>query len=282
MQASSLLSNSFFQRVISALIGIFILAISYTFFGSLGLYVLASIAFLIMSHEVYKLTVKRSDFDFAPYFFVRLLWYIGFWLKFDLALLWFFFSMDVFVWLVKERFKDETDKQASQNQILTFTFYGLITPSVCLSHLKMSQGPMALFTLMLIVLSFDSFSYFFGKGLGGKIFKSKLYPQASPTKTIEGALGGLLGTSVFVYFIHSLNLFAMPQLDKWSSKPWLVLAFIGIFCIFALAGDLLESLIKREAKVKDSGSIMPGHGGLFDRLDGILMASIFSYFLLIF
>jgi phosphatidate cytidylyltransferase len=74
----------------------------------------------------------------------------------------------------------------------------------------------------------------------------------------------------------------MPQLSKWSGHPLIITGLIAIFCTFSLAGDLLESLIKRESKVKDSGTIMPGHGGLFDRLDGVLVASVFSYFVLIF
>ena len=153
---------------------------------------------------------------------------------------------------------------------------------MCLAHLKMDQGAMALFTLMIIALSFDTFSYFFGKSFGGRLFSEKLYPKASPTKTIEGALGGFFGMSIFIYFVFSLNLFPMPQLEKWSYNPIALVGLLGVFCIFSLAGDLLESLIKREAKVKDSGTIMPGHGGLFDRLDSILIASLFSYFVLIF
>lgn len=280
--SNKLFSKSFIYRLFSALVAITVLLSSFIFFGTAGLYTLAALVVLVMSHEIYKLTVRRSDFAFAPYLFVRLLWYIGFWFKFELELLWFFASLDIFVWLVKERFRDASDKQISQSQILTFTFYGLIAPTVCLAHLKMNQGAMALFTLMLIVLSFDTFSYFFGKSFGGKFFAAKLYPKASPTKTIEGALGGLLGTSVFVYSVFSLKLFPMPQLEKWSESPVTILGLLCVFCTFSLAGDLLESLIKREGNVKDSGTIMPGHGGLFDRLDGVLIASIFSYFVLIF
>ena len=277
-----LLSKSFLSRLASGIIALAVLLSSFIFFETAGLYCLATFVVLTMSHEIYKLTVRRSDFAFAPYLLVRLFWYIGFWFKFDLNFLWLFSALDIFVWLVKERFRGANEKQISQSQILTFTFYGLIAPTVCLAHLKMDQGAMALFTLMLIVLSFDTFSYFFGKGFGGKLFKAKLYPKASPTKTIEGALGGLIGTSLFVYTIFTLKLFPMPQLEKWSGNPSVVLGLLCVFCVFSLSGDLLESLIKREAKVKDSGTIMPGHGGLFDRLDGVLIASIFSYFVLIF
>ena len=278
---SKMLSKSFVYRLFSALVAITFLLSSFFFFGTFGLYVLASVVVLVMSHEVYRLTVKRLDFAFAPYFAVRLLWYIGFWLKFDLNFLWFFASLDMFIWLIKERFRDVNDKQTSQGQILTFTFYGLVAPTISLAHLKMDQGAMALFTLMIIVLGFDTFSYFFGKSLGGKLFKAKLFPKASPSKTIEGALGGLIGTSAFVFFIHSLQLFPMPQIDKWHNHI-AIFSLISVFCLFSLSGDLLESLIKREANVKDSGTIMPGHGGLFDRLDGVLIASIFSYFVMLF
>ena len=279
---SKLFSKSFVCRLFSALTALTILFSTFILFKTKGLYIFASLIVLIMSYEIYKLTIKRSAFAFAPYLFVRLLWYIGFWFKFNLNFLWFFASLDIFIWLVTERFRESFGKKILQGQILTFTFYALIAPSICLAHLKMHQGDMALFTLMLIVLSFDTFSYFFGKNFGGKLFSTKLYPKASPTKTIEGALGGLLGTNLFVYSIFSFNLFPMPQLEKWSEKPLLIIGLLCAFCVFSLAGDLLESLIKRENNVKDSGSIMPGHGGFFDRLDSILIASIFSYFILIF
>ncbi|WXU00545.1 MAG: Phosphatidate cytidylyltransferase [Catillopecten margaritatus gill symbiont] len=116
-----------------------------------------------------------------------------------------------------------------------------------------------LMLLFIIVWGADSFAYFSGKAFG----KNKLAPNLSGGKTIEGVAGGLVGvllmTGVWMVVTENLN------------GSFLVLAFIT--GIFSVIGDLYESIYKREAGVKDSGNILPGHGGLFDRLDGLLAAT---------
>ncbi|MGB7842300.1 MAG: phosphatidate cytidylyltransferase [Salinimicrobium sp.] len=110
----------------------------------------------------------------------------------------------------------------------------------------------------------DTFAYLVGKNFG----KNKLFERISPKKTIEGFLGGLIFSAAGGYLVH----FYTHLLDVYS---WIGLAII--LSIFGTLGDLIQSKFKRQAGVKDSGRLMPGHGGLLDRLDSIIFASPFVY-----
>ena len=114
----------------------------------------------------------------------------------------------------------------------------------------------------------DSFAYLVGKTLG----RHKLYPKISPKKTIEGSLGGLIFALAAAYIISQYE----PILTMWQ---WMVLAVVIV--VMGNLGDLLESKFKRVAGVKDSGAILPGHGGILDRLDSLVFAAPFAYLTLI-
>ncbi len=110
----------------------------------------------------------------------------------------------------------------------------------------------------------DTFAYLTGMAIG----KHKLFERISPKKTIEGSIGGLIFAFVAAYilslFFNELNL-----------NEWLGLAAVTV--VFGTFGDLVESMLKRSTNIKDSGSIMPGHGGILDRFDSVLMASPFVF-----
>ena len=113
----------------------------------------------------------------------------------------------------------------------------------------------------------DTAAYFVGKNFG----KQKLFPSVSPKKTVEGFLGGIFFACVASFFI-SLYTYDV------SFNSWLILSII--VSTTGTLGDLIESKFKRQANVKDSGTIMPGHGGLLDRLDSIIFAAPFIYLFL--
>lgn len=121
-----------------------------------------------------------------------------------------------------------------------------------------------LLTLAMIWLS-DTGAYFAGRAFG----KHKLAPIVSPKKTIEGALGGLAGTLVGAFLLRFL------MLDFLSIADVLVIAVVAN--VLGQAGDLCESLIKRSVGVKDSGTIIHGHGGMLDRVDAVLFAAPWVY-----
>ncbi|MFD0976320.1 phosphatidate cytidylyltransferase [Salinimicrobium gaetbulicola] len=110
----------------------------------------------------------------------------------------------------------------------------------------------------------DTFAYLVGKNFGRK----KLFERISPKKTIEGFLGGLIFSAVAAYLVYFFT--GLLELHTWVGMAI-------ILSIFGTLGDLIQSKFKRQAGVKDSGRLMPGHGGLFDRLDSIIFASPFVY-----
>ena len=113
--------------------------------------------------------------------------------------------------------------------------------------------------LSLVVWASDSAAYVAGRALGG----ARLWPAVSPGKTWSGAVGGLLGAMAVGVLATSV-----------AAGPWLGAALVaGALGIMSQAGDLLESAIKRRFGVKDSSNLIPGHGGLLDRLDGVLASA---------
>lgn len=146
-------------------------------------------------------------------------------------------------------------------------------PFLLMHLLLLRQTPFGiqwLLVIMLIVMTNDSAAYYSGSAFG----KHRLYPLVSPKKSIEGALGGLVG-SLCGTLLAKFTFF--PQLTFTDvAVTALVIGMVG------QAGDLFESLLKRSFNVKDSGSIIPGHGGVLDRLDSILFAAPITYYYVLF
>lgn len=120
-------------------------------------------------------------------------------------------------------------------------------------------------SVFVVVWASDTLAYYTGRAFG----KRPLAPRVSPKKTIEGALGGVLGAFLGVALLKGL---ALPSLD-WPHVA--VLALLG--GVVSPLGDLAESRLKRAAGVKDSGTLLPGHGGLLDRFDALIVAAPLAY-----
>ena len=162
---------------------------------------------------------------------------------------------------------------ANQNSDLKKHLIGIFVIVFLLSHLiwlrGLDKGPLLVFFLFTIIFSGDTFAFY-----GGKLFgEHKLSPKISPGKTQEGAIFGLIGNILggMVFAIFFLK------------TPFLVIIFLaGIAGILGQLGDLWESVLKREAKVKDSGNCFPGHGGVLDRLDSLFFSAPFLFYVIIF
>ncbi|HLO72583.1 MAG TPA: phosphatidate cytidylyltransferase [Flavobacterium sp.] len=123
---------------------------------------------------------------------------------------------------------------------------------------KNGYNPKILISILILIWANDTFAYLVGKNFG----KNKLFPSVSPKKTVEGFIGGMIFT------IISSVLLSKFYIESNILYIWIVIAII--VSIFSTLGDLIQSKFKRVAGVKDSGKIMPGHGGILDRLDSII------------
>ncbi|MEN2399952.1 phosphatidate cytidylyltransferase [Flavobacterium sp. MC2016-06] len=130
-----------------------------------------------------------------------------------------------------------------------------------------SYNPKIILGLFILIWTNDTFAYLVGKSMG----KHKLFERVSPKKTIEGFLGGAVFAAFAGFLISKLYIQPNPEFSGKSILIWTIIALI--VSIFGTIGDLIESKFKRIAGVKDSGSIMPGHGGILDRLDSVIFVA---------
>lgn len=150
--------------------------------------------------------------------------------------------------------------------LLPVLYFGL--PIGAMVAIRESAGPQGLFLLMLTVMVSDSSQYYTGRAFG----RRKLAEAISPKKTIEGAYGG------FVFGALTLAVVGTWWLPH---VPVLLRALLGVTVVaLGIAGDLFESMLKRSAGVKDSSSLIPGHGGVLDRIDALLFAAPIYYVVL--
>lgn len=180
-----------------------------------------------------------------------------------------YFFITTFIFSICELYRKKT--HAFQN--LAFGIYALFyitLPFVLLVYLPyISTGewhPEIIFFPFLLVWFNDTFAYLFGSQLG----RHKLFPRISPKKSWEGAIGGGVTTI-------AAGLVIAPYIDGLSIVDTTAISVIVV--VFGILGDLIESMFKRCIEIKDSGHIMPGHGGVLDRLDSIIFAipAIFVY-----
>nr|WP_275951033.1 phosphatidate cytidylyltransferase [Desulfuromonas sp. AOP6] len=149
-------------------------------------------------------------------------------------------------------------------QEMGLVMLGLLYIPLLLGHLMLLRdlpfGREWIFFVLLCVMACDSAAYFVGSSLG----RRKLYPAISPNKSVEGALGGVAGT-----FLGA----TLAKVFFFQELSWIdVLLLGGALGVLGQLGDLFESMLKRSFNVKDSGRLIPGHGGILDRLDSLLFA----------
>jgi len=171
--------------------------------------------------------------------------------------------------LIKDLFSEKVIPLFITKRFILTTFYissGFVF-LILIANLNNTFSPQLLLGSFILVWVNDSFAYIIGKNFG----KQKLFSSISPKKTVEGFLGGLLFSCIASYFIATYT-------QNLNFNNWLILAVI--ISVIGTIGDLIESKFKRQAKVKDSGVIMPGHGGLLDRFDSIIFAAPFIYLFL--
>ena len=152
----------------------------------------------------------------------------------------------------------------SRRAVMAWGFVYLALPSFALLSLSwVWETPV--FWIFVVTWATDIFAYFAGRAIGGP----KLAPRISPNKTWAGLIGGIAGAALLGWLLATW--FEMEPFFLWMGGP---------MAAVAQAGDLYESWLKRRAGIKDSGSLLPGHGGVLDRLDGMLAVSFATMILL--
>lgn len=184
----------------------------------------------------------------------------------DATLMLLVVTLFVNLFLIKDLLFIRTIPVFEKKKYIILIFY-LISSIIFLTLIPTYTGtfnPTLIVGVFILIWANDTFAYITGKNFG----KNKLYERISPNKTIEGFVGGIFFSIVAGYIIFYLTHYR-------DFYFWLGLAVI--LSIFGTLGDLIQSKFKRQAGVKDSGNLMPGHGGLYDRLDSIIFSSPFVY-----
>jgi phosphatidate cytidylyltransferase len=250
------------ERLIAAVVALAIVIPTILYGGTMGFFGLGLVIVAIGSGELWNMFSQNNAFP-SSFRWLLTLVYVGVFaalffyqtalLPILLAALFVLFMSGLF-WV--------PDNDLGMKWIAYATFGLMYLPFLLSTFVQVraveETGLQWLFLTLLLTWSADSGAYFAGRFFG----KNKLFERVSPKKTIEGVLGGVLLSAIVAYFFCASWL---PMVAIGSS------IFIGVvWALLSVVGDLVESLMKRAFGVKDSGNIMPGHGGVIDRLDSLL------------
>ena len=188
-------------------------------------------------------------------------------------------TLTALVWLIPipiAVLRGQADSSARHLGWTLFAPAALLVACILMVYIFFLRGTTYLLSLLTLIWIADIFAYFGGKAFG----KHKLAPRISPGKTIEGALSGLLGVMVWIAIsAHCKETFAADLLARWGWS--LTLLASVILAVVSVMGDLFESLLKRRAGLKDSSALLPGHGGVLDRIDAVIAVLPVAYLMII-
>lgn len=264
--------SSTLTRIITAVIAVGVMAVSFHLWRDQGILYIALLAVLGLQIEFAQMVLFRRIGLFPSVFFVAcvatsllsaVFWGAAFSIVFGVLSLLFLVNL-----LFHPRLRNDLHElfMAEALSGLGFIYCGVF-PSMALQLLNLKQGLEWFLTLLAVVFAGDIFAYFVGRKLKGP----KVWELVSPRKTWAGVWGGLVGSVITGAIARELY---FPQV------PFLLALGVSAFAgIIAQVGDFFESILKRVAGQKDSGTLLPGHGGFMDRIDGVVFAAPLFYFL---
>ncbi|MDX2281373.1 MAG: phosphatidate cytidylyltransferase [Saprospiraceae bacterium] len=224
---------------------------------------LGSLPFLIFGSKIFQLfSPLPGNSQFQPYLFVADLSDNLSPILISMTLI----LLSVFVLLIIELFLlSEQPFSNIGNYLLGVAYLGIpFSLLISISYWHGNYAPLRVFGLLFLTWTNDTMAYL----IGSKIGKTPFFARISPKKTWEGTIGGVVCTFIVAYF------FSIWILD-FELSEWMLQA--AIIAVFGTLGDLVESMLKRSIHVKDSGSILPGHGGFLDRFDSFIFALPFVW-----
>jgi phosphatidate cytidylyltransferase len=254
------------KRWITGLIGAAVLVVLIFIGTRWPFYIFLFIASLIGLNEFFNITAKDLPrfLRFSSYlltFILFLVIAIKQVLIFPAVFFLFFAVPLIFQMFTYASFDKKWNKEDIAKAVIGPVYISLPISMLILIDMR-PDGNIWIFFLLAVIFANDTGAFYAGKTLG----RHKLYREVSPNKTWEGAIGGLILGIIIAYILLRMEILKAQSMD------------MGIICIVIMlsiasqAGDLVESMIKRTYGIKDSGSILPGHGGLLDRIDGLLFA----------
>lgn len=260
------MSKSFLTRVASAVIALILIITVFQIWNVIGLKYIISFAVLIGIYELIKILFhhEKSYFLKASFGTLALVTYASSIASLSLGSLVYSIALILMTIFTLLKVHKSGDLVRMTGLIATSSlglFYVGLLPSFAFRILDQAYGLEWFVFLLAVVFSGDTMAYLFGVAIG----KHKVMPTVSPKKTWQGSIGGLLGSALASVLC---GFYVLPNVGFGILIPLAIAAgFVGQF------GDFFESLLKRVANVKDSGKIMPGHGGVLDRIDAVLFAS---------
>ena len=263
-------------RIITSIVGLAFLAVVLFLFDTVAFNLVVAVFCLIAIHEAYTVfhIGKKGGWIFAGFVPIVFLFFLAppavshAWGAPAAFLTLLYFAVCVVVFFPQLEVA-KVGGAALMAAYIGLSFYCLVSLKNIFSPSQ--QSAMALYFLLLglaYAWGGDTMAYFTGLALG----KHKMAPKLSPKKTVEGAIGGILGGIILGELITYLALqyFLSPVVLPVS--PYILVAGLGLVCtLLGILGDLLASAVKRQADVKDYGTFFPGHGGILDRFDSVLL-----------
>jgi phosphatidate cytidylyltransferase len=257
------------QRVITAIVLASVFTGTILFADHEWVVVLIAVVMFAACYEILALTLKP---DFWPGVIGALVYAILFWAfneSIDPRIIYYQSLAGIFIWvlvtgfLLIYRFSGNWSLPVRQFQlVLAISLSWICGHGMVFIHQYFQQGGWIMLYLLTLVWVADIGAYFSGRKFG----KHKLAPGISPGKTWEGVAGGVILNVLWMLVVFQIS-------NGWGMELWQFILIGLATSMISVVGDLYESILKREAAVKDSGKLLPGHGGVLDRIDSIIAAT---------